>query len=63
MATPRCSDPTDSSQPDTARIPQSEPDRIYDVRYHTRDTRREFEPAYNGNRYVSSTAGPHTPGP
>ena len=34
-----------SSQPATVRVPWSEPDKVYDVRYHTRDTRRALEGA------------------
>lgn len=30
------------------KIPWSEPERVYDVRYHSRDARRRLEPALHG---------------
>lgn len=38
----------DRSQPATVRVPWAEPERVYDVRYHTRDSRRKFEPVLHG---------------
>lgn len=36
------------SQPATVKVPWSESDRVFDVRYHNRDTRRKFEPVLHG---------------
>lgn len=30
------------------KVPWSESDRVYDVRYHSRDSRRKFEPVLHG---------------
>ena len=35
------------------KVPWSESDRVYDVRYHSRDSRRKFEPVLHGT--VGST--------
>eukprot|EP00227_Mantoniella_beaufortii_P013451 CAMPEP_0197600824 /NCGR_PEP_ID=MMETSP1326-20131121/34063_1 /TAXON_ID=1155430 /ORGANISM="Genus nov. species nov., Strain RCC2288" /LENGTH=152 /DNA_ID=CAMNT_0043167963 /DNA_START=75 /DNA_END=533 /DNA_ORIENTATION=+ len=47
-----------ASQPPIVRIPHSDPDKIYDVRYHTRDTRRSMMPAHNGYKYNMVTITP-----
>ena len=36
------------SQPATVQVPWAESDRVYDVRYHSRDARRKFEPVLHG---------------
>jgi len=40
------------------RVPHAEPDRIYDVRYHTRDSRRKYEPVLHGNVYSTTVVTP-----
>ena len=30
------------------QVPWAEPERVYDVRYHSRDSRRKFEPVLHG---------------
>ena len=40
------------------RVPHAEPDRIYDVRYHTRDSRRKYEPVLHGDVYSTTEVTP-----
>ena len=47
-----------ANQPSTVRIPHAEPERIYDVRYHTRDTRRKYEPVLHGDVYATTEYTP-----
>ena len=35
-------------------MPWSEPDKVYDVRYHTRDTRRALEKVLHGDTSVTT---------
>lgn len=34
------------------KVPHAESDKIFDVRYHSRDTRRALEPVLHGNQYT-----------